>query len=37
MMGIIGNMAGEGVTGQTMYEQYAAGRISPFGDGHGVL
>ena len=37
MMGIIGNMVGEGVTGETMYEQYAAGHISPFGDGQGVF
>jgi len=37
MMGIIGNMIGEGLTGQTMYEQYAAGHISPFGDGQGVF
>merc|ERR1719362_2207883 len=37
MLGIIGNMVGEGVTGQTMYEQYAAGHISPFGDGQGVF
>ena len=25
------------LTGQTMYEQYAAGHISPFGDGQGVF
>jgi len=37
ILGIIGNMVGEGVTGQTMYEQYAAGHISPFGDGQGVF
>merc|ERR1712071_530300 len=30
MLGIFGNMVGEGVTGQTMYEQYASGHISPF-------
>merc|ERR1719157_2130 len=30
MMGIIGNMVGECLTGQTMYEQYAAGHVSPF-------
>ena len=28
-----GNIVGEGVTDQTMYEQYAAGHISPFADG----
>ncbi|GMI54569.1 hypothetical protein ScalyP_jg10151 [Parmales sp. scaly parma] len=33
MMGIIGNMVAEKLTGQTMYEQYAAGHVSPFGDG----
>jgi len=37
MLGIIGNMVGECLTGQTMYEQYAAGHISPFGDGSGVF
>jgi len=37
MMGIIGNMVAEVLTGQTMYEQYAAGHISPFGDGQGVF
>jgi len=37
MMGIFGNMVGEVLTGQTMYEQYAAGHISPFGDGQGVF
>jgi len=37
MMGIIGNMVAEELTGQTMYEQYAAGHISPFGDGQGVF
>merc|ERR1711920_987453 len=36
-MGILGNMVGEVLTGQTMYEQYAAGHISPFGDGQGVF
>jgi light-harvesting complex I chlorophyll a/b binding protein 1 len=30
MMGIAGNFASEAVTGQTMYEQYATGHISPF-------
>jgi len=30
MLGIFGNMVAEGATGQTMYEQYAAGHISPF-------
>ena len=37
MLGIIGNMVAEELTGQTMYEQYAAGHISPFGDGSGVF
>ena len=37
MMGILGNMVVECMTGQTMYEQYAAGHISPFGDGEGVF
>ena len=37
MMGILGNMVVEVMTGQTMYEQYAAGHISPFGDGEGVF
>eukprot|EP00542_Grammatophora_oceanica_P009425 CAMPEP_0194025950 /NCGR_PEP_ID=MMETSP0009_2-20130614/245_1 /TAXON_ID=210454 /ORGANISM="Grammatophora oceanica, Strain CCMP 410" /LENGTH=206 /DNA_ID=CAMNT_0038664365 /DNA_START=53 /DNA_END=673 /DNA_ORIENTATION=+ len=37
MMGIMGNMVVECITGQTMYEQYAAGHISPFGDGEGVF
>jgi len=37
MMGIIGNMVAEELTGQTMYEQYAQGHISPFGDGQGVF
>jgi len=37
MMGIFGNMVAEELTGQTMYEQYAAGHISPFGDGSGVF
>jgi len=37
MLGIFGNMVGEQLTGQTMYEQYAAQHISPFGDGSGVF
>ena len=37
MMGIMGNMVAEVLTGQTMYEQYAAGHVSPFGDGQGVF
>ena len=37
MMGIFGNMVVECMTGQTMYEQYAAGHVSPFGDGIGVF
>jgi len=36
-MGIMGNMVAEVLTGQTMYEQYSAGHISPFGDGQGVF
>ena len=36
-MGIMGNMVAEVLTGQTMYEQYAAGHVSPFGDGQGVF
>jgi light-harvesting complex I chlorophyll a/b binding protein 1 len=36
-MGIMGNMVAEVITGQTMYEQYSAGHISPFGDGQGVF
>ncbi|OEU09402.1 chlorophyll a/b-binding protein [Fragilariopsis cylindrus CCMP1102] len=37
MLGIFGNMVAEQLTGQTMYEQFAAGHISPFGDGSGVF
>lgn len=37
MMGIIGNMVGEGITGQTMYEQYAANHFNPFSDGVGFF
>jgi len=37
MMGIIGNMVGECLTGQTMYEQYAALHINPFRDGQGLF
>ena len=37
MMGVFGNMVSECITGQTMYEQYAAGHISPFGDGQGAF
>ena len=37
MLGIMGNMVVECLTGQTMYEQYSAGHISPFGDGQGVF
>ena len=37
MLGIMGNMVVECMTGQTMYEQYSAGHISPFGDGQGVF
>jgi len=34
---IIRNIVGESITGQNMYEQYAVGYISPFGDGQGVF
>jgi len=37
MLGIMGNMVAEVLTGQTMYEQYSGGHISPFGDGQGVF
>jgi len=37
MLGILGNMVGEEITGQTMYEQYAAGHFNPFGDGQGFF
>eukprot|EP00533_Pseudo-nitzschia_delicatissima_P006321 CAMPEP_0116091628 /NCGR_PEP_ID=MMETSP0327-20121206/7606_1 /TAXON_ID=44447 /ORGANISM="Pseudo-nitzschia delicatissima, Strain B596" /LENGTH=206 /DNA_ID=CAMNT_0003582991 /DNA_START=21 /DNA_END=641 /DNA_ORIENTATION=+ len=37
MLGIMGNMVVECMTGQTMYEQYSAGHISPFGDGVGAF
>merc|ERR1719229_1645016 len=37
MMGIMGNMVTECLTGQTMYEQYAAGHFSPFGDGEYIF
>jgi len=37
MMGIMGNMVGEVLTGQTMYEQYSANHINPFGDGQGLF
>lgn len=30
MIGILGNIVGEVVTGQTMYEQYMSGNFSPF-------
>merc|ERR1712129_619197 len=32
MLGILGNMVTECVTGQTMYEQYAANHFNPFTD-----
>jgi len=32
MMGILGNMVTEVITGQTMYEQYASGHFNPFTD-----
>jgi len=37
MMGVFGNMVGEGITGQTMYEQYADGHFNPFSDGVGAF
>jgi len=37
MMGILGNMVGEELTGQTMYEQYAANHFNPFSDGEGFF
>lgn len=37
MLGVFGNMVGEGITGQTMYEQYAAGHFNPFSDGVGAF
>jgi len=37
MMGVMGNMVAEVLTGHTMYEQYASGHIAPFGDGQGVF
>jgi len=32
MMGIMGNMIAEKLTGMTMYEQYAAGKFNGFAD-----
>merc|ERR1719293_535535 len=32
MLGILGNMVSEVITGQTMYEQYAANHFNPFTD-----
>jgi len=37
MMGIIGNMVAEEITGQTMYEQYSSNHFNPFGDGEGFF
>ena len=37
MMGIMGNMVAEKLTGQTMYEQYAAGHFNPFSDNDGFF
>merc|ERR1719157_237449 len=37
MLGIMGAMTAEVTTGQTMYEQYSSGHISPFGDGTGFF
>jgi len=37
MMGIMGNLVAEKLTGQTMYEQYAAGHFNPFSDNEGFF
>eukprot|EP00568_Trieres_chinensis_P000631 CAMPEP_0183295012 /NCGR_PEP_ID=MMETSP0160_2-20130417/3109_1 /TAXON_ID=2839 ORGANISM="Odontella Sinensis, Strain Grunow 1884" /NCGR_SAMPLE_ID=MMETSP0160_2 /ASSEMBLY_ACC=CAM_ASM_000250 /LENGTH=207 /DNA_ID=CAMNT_0025456411 /DNA_START=71 /DNA_END=694 /DNA_ORIENTATION=- len=37
MMGIIGNMVAEKLTGQTMYEQYADLHFNPFNDDQGFF
>lgn len=37
MMGIMGNMVAEKITGQTMFEQFEANNFNPFNDGQGVL
>lgn len=37
MIGILGSIVGELVTGQTMFEQYSTGHLSPFGDGEGFF
>lgn len=37
MLGILGSIVGELVTGQTMYEQYSSGHLSPFGDLEGYF
>jgi len=37
MMGILGSVVGELVTGQTMFEQYSTAHFSPFGDGEGMF
>ncbi|KAG5193053.1 light harvesting complex protein [Tribonema minus] len=37
MMGIMGMMVQEGLTGQTPLAQLASGHISPFGDGQGAF
>jgi len=37
MMGIMGNMVTECLTGQTMFEQYSESHFNPFGDGSGFF
>jgi len=37
MMGIMGNMVVEKLTGQTMYEQYSSSHFNPFTDGEGFF
>ena len=37
MMGIMGNMVVEKLTGQSMYEQYSSSHFNPFTDGEGFF
>lgn len=37
MIGILGSIVGEVVTGQTMFEQYSSGHLSPFNDLEGYF
>jgi len=37
MMGIMGNMVAEKLTGQTMYEQYSSNHFNPFSDADGFF